>query len=105
MTSIIPMKAIHNHSFSCVVPLDKENLKLGFRMIYNEVAGFWFVDISKDSQVLITGLPLIPSQDLLEQFQYMGIGHAYLVPKTELTNQFPTISTLNSEWYVVWSDE
>ena len=104
MISIVPMQAIPNHSFSCVIPLNNGNIELRFTMQYNDVAGFWFVDIGKDNQTIISGYPLIPAQDLLEQFQYMGIGHAYLIPRSELTQQFPDIETLSTEWYVVWSD-
>ena len=104
MVSIVPMQAIPNHSFSCVIPLDNGNIELRFTMQYNEVAGFWFVDIGKDNQTILSGYPLIPAQDLLEQFQYMEIGHAYLIPRSELTQQFPDYETLSTEWYVVWSD-
>lgn len=105
MTSIVPMQAIPNHSFSSVIPLDGGNVKLRFAMQYNEIAGFWFVDIGRDGKTLISGMPFIPAQDLLEQYQYMGIGHAYLIPRSELSQQFPNQQTLSSEWYVVWSDE
>jgi hypothetical protein len=104
MVSIVPMQAIPNHSFSCVIPLNNGNIELRFTMQYNEVAGFWFVDIGKDNQTIISGYPMIPAQDLLEQFQYMGIGHAYLIPRSELSKQFPDYETLSTEWYVVWSD-
>ena len=104
MISIVPMQAIPNHSFSCVIPLNNGNIELRFTMQYNDVAGFWFVDIGKDNQTIISGYPLIPAQDLLEQFQYMGIGHAYLIPRSELSKQFPDYETLSTEWYVVWSD-
>ena len=104
MISIVPMQAIPNHSFSCVIPLNNGNIELRFTMQYNEVAGFWFVDIGKDNQTILSGYPLIPAQDLLEQFQYMGIGHAYLIPRSELSKQFPDYETLSTEWYVVWSD-
>lgn len=105
MISIIPMQAIPNHTFSCSIPLYRGNTELRFTMQYNEVAGFWFVDIAQGSETLLSGLPLIPAQDLLEQYQYMGIGHAYLVPRSELSSQFPDIQTLSTEWHVVWSDD
>jgi hypothetical protein len=82
-----------------------ENIELEFTMQYNEIAEYWFVDISKDSTMLLSGCPFIPQGDLLEQYQYMGIGHAYLIPRAELSAQFPDIETLSTEWYVVWSDE
>ena len=102
MTSIIPMQAIPNRSFSCVIPLDNENIELRFTMRYNEVAGFWFVDIGKNNQTIIAGYPLIPAQDILEQFRYLEIGHAYIVPRSTISSQFPDIDTLSTDWYVVW---
>lgn len=105
MTSIVPMQAIPNHSFSCKIPLDAGNVDLRFTMQYNEIAGFWFIDIAKDSQTILAGYPLIPAQDILEQFQYMGIGHAFILPKSDVSSQFPDLETLTSEWYVVWSDD
>lgn len=102
MTSIIPMQAVPNRSFSCVIPLDDGNIELRFTMRYNEVAGFWFIDIGKDNKTILSGYPLIPAQDILEQFQYMGIGHAYIVPRAQISSQFPDIETLSTDWYVVW---
>lgn len=105
MLSIIPMQAVPNHTFSAVIPFDDKNIGLRFTMQFNEVAGFWFVDISQDDKMLLSGYPLIPAQDLLEQFQYLGIGHAYIVPKTQISNQFPDYDTLSTEWAVVWGDD
>lgn len=105
MLSIVPMQAIPNHTFSAVIPFDEENINLRFTMQYNEIAGFWFVDISKDDTMLLSGYPLIPAQDLLEQFQYLGIGHAYIVPVTQISKQFPDYETLSNEWAVVWGDD
>ena len=74
MLSIVPMQAIPNHTFSAVIPFDEENINLRFTMQYNEIAGFWFVDISKDDTMLLSGYPLIPAQDLLEQFGLTVVG-------------------------------
>lgn len=104
MTSIVPMQAIPNHSFAAVIPLYGGNTELRFTMQYNEVAGFWFIDIAQKGEMLLSAYPLIPAQDILEQFQYMGIGHAYILPRAELTSQFPDIETLTTEWFVIWSD-
>ena len=106
MLSIIPMQAIPNHSFSSVIPFTDSNIELRFTMQFNEVAGYWFVDISREpGEMLLSGYPWIPAQDLLEQFQYLGIGHAYIVPKTQISKQFPDYKTLSSEWAVVWGDD
>ena len=105
MLSIVPMQAIPNHTFSAVIPFDDQNINLQFTMQYNEICNFWFVDISQNDTMLLSGYPLIPAQDLLEQFQYLGIGHAYIVPITQVTKQFPDYNTLSSEWAVVWGDD
>lgn len=105
MLSIVPMQAIPNHTFSAVIPFDDQNINLRFTMQYNEICNFWFVDISQNDTMLLSGYPLIPAQDLLEQFQYLGIGHAYIVPITQVTKQFPDYNTLSSEWAVVWGDD
>jgi len=104
MISIVPMIGIPNHTYSCVIPLTGRNITLTFHMTFNEVAGFWFVDVSTKDKMLLASYPLIPAQDLLEQFQYMDIGHASILPKTAISDQFPNYETINSEWVLVWGD-
>ena len=105
MLSIVPMQTIPNHTFSAVIPFTNENKRLRFTMQYNEVAGFWFVDVSQNDKMLLSAYPLIPAQDILEQFQYLGIGHAYILPRTQISKQFPDYETLATEWAVVWGDD
>ena len=104
MFSIVPMQAIPNHSFSAVVPIDGGNTNLKFRLMYNELAQYWVADVSKDDTVVLAGLPLIPAQDILEQYKYLGIGSAAIIPRSEAEEQWPSMATLSSEWYVVWGD-
>lgn len=104
MFSIVPMQAIHDHSFRAVVPIDGGNTNLGFRLTYNELAGYWVIDISKDEEPVLSGLPMVPAQNLLEQFGYLGIGSMRIIPKSEAQEQWPSQGTLSSDWYVVWGD-
>ncbi len=104
MYCYVPMQPIPNHQFSCSVPIDGQNVLLRFRMMYNELAGYWVVDISKDDAMLVSGLPVVPAQDILEQFKYLEIGSAYIVPKSDVREQWPSANTLSSDWYVVWGD-
>lgn len=104
MYSIVPMQAIPNHSWSCVVPIDEGNTTLRFRLMYNEVAGYWVVDIAKNGNTVLAGLPMVPAQNILEQFKYLGIGSAWIIPRSEVAEQWPSYGTLNSEWYVLWGD-
>ena len=104
MFVIVPMQAIPNHSFSAVVPIDGGNVNLRFRLMYNELANYWIADISKDDAVVLAGLPLVPAQNILEQFGYLGIGSAYIIPRSEAQEQWPSLGTLSADWYVVWGD-
>ena len=104
MYSIVPMQAIPNHSFGAVVPIDGGNTSLRFRLMYNEVAGYWVTDISKDGEKVLAGLPMVPAQNILEQFKYLGIGSAWILPRSEVAEQWPSYGTLESDWYVLWGD-
>ena len=104
MISIVPMQAIPNHKFSAVVPIDDGNVNLSFRLTYNELANCWIVDISKDETVVLAGLPMVPGQNILEQYAYLGIGSAAIVPRSEAQEQWPSRATLSADWYVVWGD-
>lgn len=105
MYSIIPLQATPNHTFFCTIPVDGANITLTFRLTYNELAKYFLVDLSnEEGTMLISALPVIPAQNILEQFTYMGIGSAYVLPKTQVKEQWPTMDTLESDWYLMWSD-
>ncbi|MDQ0202472.1 phage baseplate plug family protein [Pectinatus haikarae] len=105
MYSIIPLQAVPNQTFSSKIPVDKQNITLSFTLNYNELANYWVVSITdSNGTMLITSLPIIPAQNILEQFKYMNIGSAYVVPRQTISEEWPTENTLDSDWYLVWSD-
>jgi len=105
MYSAIPLVAVPNYSFSSTIPVDGANITLLFRITYNELAKYWLIDISDDEgNMLISALPLVPAQNILEQFAYMGIGSAYVLPRTQVKEQWPSAETLTADWYLIWSD-
>ena len=104
MFAVIPFQGIPNHKFSAKVPIDGGNTLLKFRMTYNDLAKYWLVDIYKGDTLVYTGLPLVPGQNILEQVGYLGIGSARIVPKSRVKEQWPSMATLESDWYVLWGD-
>lgn len=105
MYSAIPLVAVPNYSISSTIPVDGANITLLFRIMYNELAKYWLIDISDDEgNMLISALPLVPAQNILEQFAYMGIGSAYVLPRTQVKEQWPSAETLTADWYLIWSD-
>lgn len=105
MYSAIPLEAVPNYSFSSTIPVDGTNITLIFHITYNELAKYWLIDISdNEGNMLISEMPLVPAQNILEQYAYMGIGSAYLLPRAQVKEQWPSADTLTSDWYLIWSD-
>lgn len=106
MKSIIPITNRPNNTFSCKIPIDSKNITLTFTTHFNEVAGYWSVSITNsDGRELIHNLPILPSQNILSQLAYMGIGSAYIVKGDDLTGEeWPGEESLGTRWYLVWSD-
>lgn len=104
MYAIVPFQGIPNHKFSAKLPIDGGNTLLKFRMTYNELAHYWLVDIYKNDALVYAALPLVPGQNILEQVSYFGVGSAWIVPRSHVREQWPSETTLESDWYVIWGD-
>lgn len=104
MYSIIPVQAIPNRTFSSVIAVDGSNLTLVFTLHYNELAKYWLVDIAQNGTILISNLPVIPAENILEQYKYLQIGSAYILPRQVVKEQWPTYDSLASDWYLIWGD-
>lgn len=105
---MIPFSSAPNHRFRCMVPVDGENLFLEYFLHYNQVAGYWVLDISDDDgNSLVSSLPLItgqyPAANLLEQYEFLGIGSAAVVP-IGIAEGEPGADNLGKSFVVVWSD-
>jgi len=105
MLSIVPVTATPNHRFSSKIYVDGKNIVLQFDLQYNEIAGYWLVTIANDRGcALIRCQPVLPVQNILEQYAYMGIGSAYIVPAQTVKEQWPSRYTLGANWYLLWGD-
>lgn len=75
------------------------------RLTYQDVdGGGWVVDIS-DSQggTLVQGIPLVTGADLLEQYQYLGIGGALYVQGAPDPDSVPTFENLGTDAILYWA--
>lgn len=65
------------------------------RFVWREaVEGGWFVDVAgSDGAAILSGLPLRPGHDLLEQHQHLGIGHLFVTVNGE-TDRDPTYAEM-----------
>jgi len=106
----VPIVPNANQSFTCTLPIDNKNIILAFGITYNSVADYWAMSIRdvRTNTQLLDGVPLVtgeyPGANLLEQFEYMGIGSAVIAPTSSLAKDRPGVSNLGTEWALVWGD-
>lgn len=60
--------------------VDLGGTKYKIRLLYRKAdGGGWFLDLyDARGNIVLAGLPLRPGHDLLEPYQYLGIGHLYV---------------------------
>lgn len=107
---IIPLVPGSNQSFSCTLPVDSQNITLGFSFTYNTVGEYWFMSVSdaRTNTMLLDAVPLVtgefPAADLLGQYAYLGIGSAAIIPTGTLSTDRPDETTLGTDYVLVWGD-
>jgi hypothetical protein len=57
---------------------------------------------------ILASIPLVPGNypgsNLLGQYSYAKIGVVYLINATGIKEGWPSISTLSTDWALVWGD-
>lgn len=87
--------------------LDGErNINILLKLRYYDLYELWVADVCDNStgEELITGMPLVPGIDLLEQYSYLNIGSAQIVAVGPTTQEQPDNETLGSAWVLLWGD-
>ena len=54
--------------------------------------------------ILINNLPMLPGQNILEQYSYLEIGSACIIPAHQMEDEYPNAENLGGDWLLVWSD-
>lgn len=107
---LIPINNEPNQSFNITVPQGGTNLPLNFRVYWNTIAAYWQMDIRNTSTntKLVSSLPLVggnnPVQNILAQFEYLGIGPAYVVPLSTATSDWPGVDDWGRNFVLAWGD-
>ncbi len=64
-------------------------------VLWNTINGTWVIDLEDSSgNPILTGIPLVPNIDLLEQFAYLNIGGSLVVQTDGNVNALPTFDNL-----------
>jgi hypothetical protein len=103
---IIPLTTAPNQEFDITLPVDGNNINLHFKVNYNEIAGYWVMELTNNetSEVVLSSVPLITGENLLAQYEYLGIGSAYVKRNGSSSLDYPDHSTLGDEFVLVWGD-
>lgn len=106
---IIPLTP-NNQTISVQLSIDNKNITLILSFTYNTPAGYWFMSISDQNGVMmLDAIPLLvsdyPAANLLEQYSYLQIGSACVVPNSSVAASLqPTDTNLGIDYVLVWSD-
>lgn len=95
------------NSFTCRLDINGENRLLVFNFTYNSIADLWKLSLTDYStqEEFLTNVPLLPFQDLLEQYKYKNLGSAVLIPNSnEVTEEYPSLDTLKDNYNIFWGD-
>lgn len=110
MVKIVPLTNDPDQTFLITLPVNGANLDLFFRVRYNTEANYWclsVIDVSTKT-MLIDSLPLVtgeyPAANLLGQYEYLGIGQAYIVKNGTPSTQNPDNTNLGTDFVLVWGD-
>lgn len=109
VNQIIPLTP-QNQTLNMRLSIDGQNKTLVLKIIYNGIAGYWFMSVSdSNGNKLLDSVPLLvsdyPANNILEQYSYLQIGSAYVVPRSSLAALGqPNDTNLGTDYVLLWGD-
>jgi hypothetical protein len=106
---IIPLDTSPNQKFAATLNVDGKPLTLQFSVYYNEMGGYWLMDVADASgKPLLASCPLVtgswPAANLLQQFAYLKIGSAFIINVSGVAMDYPDKTNLGTDFVLLWSD-
>lgn len=105
----VPVNSNPNQSLFFTAEINRKNMNIELRLRYiNDT--YWVMDIlNRDTrEFYLTNIPLVPAEDpaqnILEAYDSMWIGNAYIVPTDNITVDGPTGDDLGTSWALVWDN-
>lgn len=105
----IPVTSEPDQRMIVTIPINGQNITLQLRIRYNTQAGYWVMRIAdKHGTVLLDSVPLLtgdyPAADILGQYQYLGLGSAFVLNVGAAVQDSPDDTTLGTSFVLVWGD-
>lgn len=107
----IPLQTGANQNLTVSVNVDNQTLRLNLNIVWNDIGGYWFMTVTDASAnvLLLDAIPLLPgaypAANILDQYQYMGIGSVFVLPMSNTaTFNEPTFTNFGTDYVLVWAD-
>lgn len=105
----IPLDTSPNQSFNITLDIDGQNTTLRLTIRFNELSGYWLMDIANEQKIsILQGIPLVsgvyPADNLLGQYGYLNIGSAFLLRTNDDLTDIPNETNLGTSFVLVWGD-
>lgn len=107
---IIPVTSNPNQLIKTTLNVDGKNLSLQIGLTFNEIAGYWIMQIVNptNNEILLDSIPLVtgeyPAANLLGQHSYLEIGSAFIINVANSDLDYPDANTLGSDFVLAWGD-
>ena len=108
--SIIPLTSAPNQTVSFRITIQNVNYHLKLFLRYLEVYQHWTMDVTDitSGTMLLTNIPLVPgfgmAANILAQYEYLGIGEAYIASVSDTSTAYPDKENLGSQYVLVWGE-
>lgn len=108
-SQIVPVTSAPNQAFAVSLNVDNAVLVLQLRLRFNEIAGYWTMTVAdRAGKTLVDSVPMLtgeyPAANLLQQHRYLGIGSAYVVNASGVSDPWPGPSNLGTDFILLWDD-
>lgn len=95
-----------NQTWTVTISGEKRNITFIITQSFNEQAGYWVLGIyDRANNPLVLNIPLLCGHDLLEQFQYLGIGSLCVANIGDASLENPDSSNIDDNFELVWGLE
>lgn len=107
-SQIIPLTNNPNQQFQVSLSINGGVTRLTLSINYNEMAGYWTLGVTDvNGNSLLSSVPMItgvwPAANILEQYQYLQIGSAFIINLGN-PNDYPNADSLGNTFLLLWSD-
>ncbi len=110
MNQVIPLTNAPHQSFQVSLAINNLLVRLNLTIDYNEMANYWVLGVTDNNgNILLQNVPLItgswPAANILEQYQYLNIGSAYVINVSNSNiNDYPNATDLGTDFILIWGD-